>query len=326
MREITYLAAINEALDEALAEDDRVFLMGEDIGLYGGGFGATKGLIEKYGAERIRNTPISESALAGAAVGSAMTGLRPIIEIQFSDFITIAMDQLVNQAAKIHYMYGGKATVPLVMRTAGGSGTGHAAQHSQSLENWTAHIPGLKVVQPSTAYDAKGLLHAAIEDNNPVMFYEHKLSYKTKGTVPAGKYVIPLGVADIKRLGTHVTVVATGIMVEKSLAAAEQLAAEGISLEVIDPRTLVPLDTKTIIQSVQKTGRLLIVHEAVKRSGFGGEVASLVAESEAFYALRKPIQRLGGKAIPMPYQKELEYHAIPQLEDILAAVRHLMDR
>ena len=182
------------------------------------------------------------------------------------------------------------------------------------------------MVQPSTAYDAKGLLHAAIEDNNPVMFYEHKLSYKTKGTVPAGKYVIPLGVADIKRLGTHVTVVATGIMVEKSLAAAEQLAAEGISLEVIDPRTLVPLDTKTIIQSVQKTGRLLIVHEAVKRSGFGGEVASLVAESEAFYALRKPIQRLGGKAIPMPYQKELEYHAIPQLEDILAAVRHLMDR
>ncbi|MEG0288619.1 MAG: alpha-ketoacid dehydrogenase subunit beta [Carnobacterium sp.] len=326
MREITYLAAINEALDEALAEDDRVFLMGEDIGLYGGGFGATKGLIEKYGAERVRNTPISESALAGAAVGSAMTGLRPIIEIQFSDFITIAMDQLVNQAAKIHYMYGGKATVPLVMRTAGGSGTGHAAQHSQSLENWTAHIPGLKVVQPSTAYDAKGLLHAAIEDNNPVMFYEHKLSYKTKGTVPAGKYVIPLGVADIKRLGTHVTVVATGIMVGKSLAAAEQLAAEGISLEVIDPRTLVPLDTKTIIQSVQKTGRLLIVHEAVKRSGFGGEVASLVAESEAFYALRKPIQRLGGKAIPMPYQKELEYHAIPQLEDILAAARHLMDR
>ncbi|MEG0443348.1 MAG: alpha-ketoacid dehydrogenase subunit beta [Carnobacterium sp.] len=326
MREITYLAAINEALDEALAEDDRVFLMGEDIGLYGGGFGATKGLIEKYGAERVRNTPISESALAGAAVGSAMTGLRPIIEIQFSDFITIAMDQLVNQAAKIHYMYGGKATVPLVMRTAGGSGTGHAAQHSQSLENWTAHIPGLKVVQPSTAYDAKGLLHAAIEDNNPVMFYEHKLSYKTKGTVPAGKYVIPLGVADIKRLGTHVTVVATGIMVGKSLAAAEQLAAEGISLEVIDPRTLVPLDTKTIIQSVQKTGRLLIVHEAVKRSGFGGEVASLVAESEAFYALRKPIQRLGGKAIPMPYQKELEHHAIPQLEDILAAARHLMDR
>lgn len=325
MREITYLAAINEALDEALAEDDRVFLMGEDIGLYGGGFGATKGLVEKYGAERIRNTPISESALAGAAVGSAMTGLRPIIEIQFSDFITIAMDQLVNQAAKIHYMYGGKATVPLVMRTAGGSGTGHAAQHSQSLENWTAHIPGLKVVQPSTAYDAKGLLHAAIEDNNPVMFYEHKLSYKTKGTVPTGKYVIPLGVADIKRIGTHVTVVATGIMVGKSLAAAEQLAAEGIAIEVIDPRTLVPLDTQTIIQSVQKTGRLLIVHEAVKRSGFGGEVASVVAESEAFYALKKPIQRLGGKAIPMPYQRELEHHAIPQLEDILAAARHLMD-
>ncbi|WP_192988241.1 alpha-ketoacid dehydrogenase subunit beta [Carnobacterium mobile] len=324
MRELTYLAAITEALDEALDEDEHVFLMGEDIALYGGGFGATKGLFNKYGAERIRNTPISESALAGAAVGAAMTGMRPIIEIQFSDFITIAMDQLVNQAAKIHYMYGGKVSVPLVMRTAAGSGTGHAAQHSQSLENWTAHIPGLKVVQPSTPYDAKGLLHAAIEDNNPVMFYEHKLSYRLMGDVPAEKYVIPLGVADVKRSGQDITVVATGIMVQKSLAAAEQLAAEGISLEVVDPRTLVPLDTKTILASVQKTGRLLIVHEAVKRSGFGGEIASIVAESSAFYALKKPIQRLGGKAIPMPYQKELEHQAIPQVEDILIAAHQLM--
>lgn len=326
MSKITYLAAINEALDEALEKDERVFLMGEDIALYGGGFGATKGLVQKYGAERVRNTPISESALAGAAVGSAMTGMRPIVEIQFSDFITIALDQLVNQAAKIHYMYGGKVSVPLVMRTAGGSGTGHAAQHSQSLENWTAHIPGLKVVQPSTAYDAKGLLHAAIEDNNPVMFYEHKLCYQTISEVPKGKYVIPFGVADIKQIGQHITVVATGIMVHKSLAIAEQLALEGISLEVIDPRTLVPLDTETIVKSVQKTGRLLIVHEAVKRSGFGAEIASIVAESSAFYALKKPIKRLGGKPIPVPYQKDLEYAAIPQEEDILNAAYELMDK
>ena len=325
MREVTYLDAINEALDEALAEDESVFLMGEDIALYGGGFGATKGLIQKYGAKRIRNTPISESALAGAAVGAAMTGMRPIIEIQFSDFITIALDQLVNQAAKIHYMYGGKVSVPMVVRTAAGSGTGHAAQHSQSLENWTAHIPGLKVVQPSTAYDAKGLLHAAIEENNPVMFYEHKLCYQTTSQVPKGKYVIPFGVADIKFAGQHITVVATGVMVQKSLTVAKQLKAEGIFLEVIDPRTLVPLDTATILKSVHKTGRLLVVHEAVKRSGFGGEVASIVAESSAFYALKKPIKRLGGKPIPIPYQKDLEYAAIPQEEDIIKAAYELMD-
>lgn len=326
MRERTYLAAINEALDEALAEDETVFLLGEDIGIYGGGFGATKGLAEKYGEKRIRSTPISESAIAGAAVGAAITGMRPIIELQFSDFITIAMDQLVNQAAKIHYMYGGKAKVPLVMRTAGGSGTGAAAQHSQSLENWTAHIPGLKVVQPSTAYDAKGLLHAAIADENPVMFYEHKLCYKTSSHVPAEKYIIPLGVADIKHEGQDCTVVATGIMVHKALAVATELAAKGISVEVIDPRTLVPLDHKTIIQSVMKTGRLLVVHEAVKRSGFGGEVASMVAESEAFYQLKAPIKRLGGAAIPIPYQKELEKHAIPQVEDIAAAIYELLQK
>lgn len=325
MRELTYIEAINEALDEALAEDQTVFLLGEDIGVYGGGFGATKGLIEKYGSQRIRCTPISESAIAGAAVGAAITGLRPIIELQFSDFITIAMDQLVNQAAKIHYMYGGKAQVPLVMRTAGGSGTGAAAQHSQSLENWTAHIPGLKVVQPATAYDAKGLLHAAIADNNPVMFYEHKLCYKTVSDVPNEKYIIPLGVADIKRAGRDITVVATGIMVHKTLDVAEELAKKGLSLEVIDPRTLVPLDTETIINSVKKTGRLLVVHEAVKRSGFGGEVASVVAESSAFYQLKAPIKRLGGAAVPMPYQKDLEKNAIPQVEDIYQAALELME-
>ncbi|MGX7419817.1 alpha-ketoacid dehydrogenase subunit beta [Carnobacterium gallinarum] len=324
MREITYIEAVNEALDEALAEDEAVFLLGEDIGVYGGGFGATKGLVEKYGEQRIRSTPISESAIAGAAVGAAITGMRPIIELQFSDFITIAMDQLVNQAAKIHYMYGGKAKVPMVMRTAGGSGTGAAAQHSQSLENWTAHIPGLKVVQPATAYDAKGLLHAAIEDDNPVMFYEHKLCYQTTSEVPIGKYIIPLGVANIKQVGTDCTVVATGIMVHKTMEVAKKLAKEGISVEVIDPRTLVPLDSETIIQSVKKTGRLVVVHEAVKRSGFGGEVVSLVAESDAFYHLKAPIKRLGGVAIPMPYQKELEKHAIPQVEEITQAIYEVM--
>lgn len=324
MRERTYLEAVNEALDEALAEDESVFLLGEDIGVYGGGFGATKGLIEKYGEKRVRATPISESAIAGAAVGAAMTGMRPVFELQFSDFITIALDQLVNQAAKIHYMYGGKANVPLVMRTAGGSGTGAAAQHSQSLENWTAHIPGLKVVQPSTPYDAKGLLHTAIEDNNPVMFYEHKLCYKMTGDVPAGKYTIPFGVADIKHTGSDVTIVATGIMVHKALEVAEQVKALGISIEVIDPRTLVPLDIETIVTSVKKTGRLLVVHEAVKRSGFGGEVASLVAESDAFYALKAPIKRLGGEAVPMPYQPELEKSAIPQVNTIYEAVMSLM--
>ncbi|MGY3778474.1 alpha-ketoacid dehydrogenase subunit beta [Isobaculum melis] len=324
MRERTYLEAVNEALDEALAEDESVFLLGEDIGVYGGGFGATKGLIEKYGNKRVRATPISESAIAGAAVGAAMTGMRPIFELQFSDFITIALDQIVNQAAKIHYMYGGKASVPLVMRTAGGSGTGAAAQHSQSLENWTAHIPGLKVVQPSTPYDAKGLLHTAIEDQNPVMFYEHKLCYKMTGDVPAGKYTIPFGVADIKQTGTDVTIVATGIMVHKALKVAEQAQEAGISVEVIDPRTLVPLDIETIITSVKKTGRLLVVHEAVKRSGFGGEVASLVAESDGFYALKAPIKRLGGEAVPMPYQPQLEQNAIPQVSNIYEAVLSLM--
>lgn len=324
MREITYIQAVNEALDEALATNEEVFLMGEDIGVYGGGFGATKGLVEKYGQKRIRSTPISESAIAGTAVGAAITGMRPVIELQFSDFITIAMDQLVNQAAKMHYMYGGKVNVPLVMRTAGGSGTGAAAQHSQSLENWMAHIPGLKVIQPSNAYDAKGLLHAAIEDNNPVMFYEHKLCYKLSCDVPNEKYTIPIGVAAIKQPGTDITVVATGVMVHKALDIAKKLAPTGISLEVIDPRTLVPLDKETILKSVIKTGRLMIVHEAVKESGFGGEIASIVVESEAFYSLKAPIKRLGGAFIPMPYQKELEKAAIPQCEDIEAAAKTLM--
>lgn len=324
MREITYLEAVKEALTEAMTADQDVFLMGEDIGVYGGAFGVTRGLVEEFGEERVRSTPISESAIAGTAVGAAMTGMRPVYELQFSDFITIALDQIVNQAAKIHYMYGGKAKIPLVMRTPGGSGTGAAAQHSQSLENWTAHIPGLKVVQPATAYDAKGLLHAAIEDDNPVMFYEHKLCYKTSGDVPEGKYTIPLGVADIKRQGEDITIVATGIMVHKALEAAELLAEEGIAVEVVDPRTIVPLDKQTIIESVKKTGRAIVVTEAVKRSGFSAELASVIVENESFDFLDAPIIRLAGEEVPIPYHPDLEKMAVPQVADIVAACQKMM--
>ncbi|ALS00719.1 pyruvate dehydrogenase [Enterococcus silesiacus] len=324
MRTITYLQAINEALDEALAQDDRVFILGEDIGTYGGGFGATKGLQEKYGKQRVRDTPISESAIAGAAVGAAMTGMRPIIELQFSDFITVAMDQLVNQAAKIHYMYSGKAKVPLVMRTAAGSGTGAGAQHSQSLENWMAHIPGLKVIQPANAYDAKGLLHAAIQDNNPVMFYEHKLLYATTGVVPDAAYTVPIGIAEIKRAGEDVTIIATGVMVNKALEAAEIANEQGISVEVIDPRTLVPLDKETILASVAKTKRVIVATEAVKNSGFSAELTAIIAESSAAMKLKTSIVRLGGEFVPMPAQKVLEAKAIPQVDSVLNALDQVM--
>lgn len=321
LREITYLEAIKEAMSQEMRSNDDVFLIGEDIGVYGGAFGVTKGMVEEFGPERIRDTPISESAITGAAVGSALTGMRPIVELQFSDFITIAMDQLVNQAAKLRYMHGGKGEVPLVLRTASGSGTGAGAQHSQSLEAWVAHIPGIKVVQPSSAYDAKGLLKAAIDDNNPVIFYEHKILYKTKGKVPKEPYSIPLGKADIKREGTDITIVATAIMVHRALEAASELKKEGISVEVVDPRTLVPLDEETIIESVIKTKHLVVVHEAVKRGGYGAEIASMVAGSKAFHYLAAPIKRLGGEAVPMPFSPELEKAAVPQVGDIIEAVR-----
>lgn len=326
MREITYLEAVREAMSIEMRKNEDVFLMGEDIGVYGGAFGVSRGMIEEFGPERIRNTPISEAGIAGAAVGSALTGMRPIMELQFSDFITIALDQIVNQAAKLRYMYGGKGKVPMVVRTPSGSGTGAAAQHSQSLEAWVTHIPGLKVVQPSTAYDAKGLLKAAIDDDNPVIFYEHKLLYKTNSEVPEEEYSIPLGEADVKREGTDITIVATAIMVHKALEAAAELEKEGISVEVVDPRTLVPLDTETIIESVAKTGHLVVVHEAVKRGGFGGEIASMIAESEAFDYLDAPIKRLGGVETPIPYNPELEKAAIPQVPDIVNAVKETLTK
>lgn len=325
-REITYLEAIREAMSQEMRVNEDVYILGEDIGVYGGAFGVTRGMIEEFGPERVLNTPISEAAITGAAIGSALTGMRPILELQFSDFITIAMDQMVNQAAKMRYMFGGKGKVPMVLRTPAGSGTGAAAQHSQSLEAWMAHIPGLKVIQPSTAADAKGLLKAAMDDDNPVIFYEHKLLYRTSGEVPEELYSIPIGKADIKRIGSDITIVATAIMVHKALEAAIELEKEGISVEIVDPRTLVPLDEATIINSVKKTGRVIVVHEAVKRGGYGGEIASMIAESDAFDFLDAPIKRLGAKAVPIPYNPNLEKAAIPQVPDIIEAVKETLGR
>lgn len=326
MRTITFQEAVREAMCQKMRSDDRTFILGEDIGVYGGAFGVTNGMLEEFGPERVRITPISESAITGCAVGAAMTGMRPILEIQFSDFITIAADQLVNQAAKLRYMFGGKGKVPMVVRTPSGSGVGLAAQHSQSLEAWMTHIPGLKVVQPSTPYDAKGLLMAAMEDDNPVVFYEHKVLYGTKGEVPEEPYTVPLGKADVKRTGTDVTIIATSIMVQRALEAADQLTEMGISVEVIDPRTLVPLDTDTIVESVKKTGRAIVVHEAVKRSGFGAEIVSVIQESDAFDFLDAPILRVAGRDIPMPYSAILEKSAVPQVEDIIKAAHTVMQR
>ncbi|MBC7251151.1 MAG: alpha-ketoacid dehydrogenase subunit beta [Anaerolineae bacterium] len=323
MRELSYAEAIREALRQEMQRDERVFIIGEDVGVYGGAFGVTLGLVEEFGEERVIDTPISELGIAGAITGAALTGMRPVGEIMFMDFTTLAMEQLVNQAAKIRFMFGGKAKVPFVLRTPAGSGTGAAAQHSQSLENWFVHVPGLKVVMPSTPYDAKGLLIASIRDDNPVIFIEHKLLYKVKGPVPEEPYTIPLGTAEVKREGRDLTIIATSIMVQRSLEAAQQLAEEGIEVEVIDPRTLKPLDKEPLIRSVMKTGRVLIVHEACKTGGYGGELAAVIAESEAFDYLDAPIIRLAGRDMPISYNRTLEYHTVPQVENIVQAARDL---
>ena len=320
-RELTYAQAIQEAMGIAMERDDRVFLMGEDIGVYGGAFQVTGDLIDRFGEDRVMDTPISELGGAGVAVGAAMTGMRPIFEFQFSDFATLAIEQIVNQAAKMRYMLGGEVSVPLVMRMPAGSGTGAAAQHSQSLEAWFAHVPGLKVLQPSTPHDAKGMLLAAIEDPDPVLIFEHKMLYKMKGPVPEGYYTIPIGSAAIRRPGTDVTVVASSIMVHRALDAAAQLAAEGIDVEVVDLRSLRPLDTRTLIDSVKRTTRLVCVYEGVKTLGIGAEISALIAESEAFDYLDAPIVRLGGAECPLPYNPQLEKAAVPQVDDIVAAVR-----
>ena len=322
--DLTYREAIRRALREELTRDDTVFLLGEDIGTYGGAFGVTNGLLEEFGQARIKDTPLSEGVIIGAATGSALTGMRPVAEIMFMDFITVGMDQLVNQAAKIHYMYGGKAKVPLVVRAPVGSGTGAAAQHSQSLEALLCHVPGFKVVMPSTSQDALGLMKSSIRDDNPVIFLEHKLLYNTRGAVPAQEYLVDIGKADVKRQGHDITVVAISVMVPRALAVAEELSREGIEVEVVDPRSLVPLDLESIIESVKKTHRLLIVHEACCRAGFGAEILASVEESEAFDYLDTAIRRLAGKNIPLPYSPGLEKAAVPQCEDIKLAIREML--
>jgi len=324
-RELTYRQALNEALHEEMARDPSVCLLGEDVGEYGGPFQVTRGLYDRFGEKRVRDTPISEEGFVGLAVGAAMTGLRPVVEILYIDFSTLAMDQIVNQAAKAHYMFGGKARVPLVIRTQGGGGRGNAAQHSQSLEMWYVHVPGLIVVQPSTPYDAKGLLKSAIRDDNPVIFIEHKLLYNTTGPVPEEEYLIPLGAAACKREGGDVTIVATSRMVHFALNAAEELARQGIDAEVIDPRTLKPLDVDTIVRSVIKTGRLVVVNEGHRTGGFTTEVAARV-QREAFDWLDAPIVQVATEDVPLPYNGRLELEAIPSVQDIVTAVRDVLYR
>ena len=323
-RELSYPEALNEALDQEMLRDDRVFLMGEDVGATGGIFGVSKGLMDRYGPERVRDTPISEATFVGCGVGAAIAGMRPVVEIQIFDFVALTMDMLVNQAAKFRFMLGGKPSVPLVVRGPQGGGIRLAAQHSQSLEAWFTHVPGLVVAAPSTPYDAKGLLVAAIRDENPVVFLEQKLLYLGgNGPVPEELYAIPLGKADIKREGTDVTVVATSAMVPRALSAATVLERDGISVEVIDPRTLQPLDEETILASVRKTNRLLIVHEAWVRGGFGAEVAAMVVD-KAFDYLDAPVARLGAPHTPMPYNDRLELEVIPSQDRIVDAVRDLL--
>jgi pyruvate/2-oxoglutarate/acetoin dehydrogenase E1 component len=324
MKEITYRDALREALREEMRRDKTVFLMGEDIGRYwGGAFKVTNGLAEEFGDERVRDTPISESTIVGAAVGAAITGMRPVAEIMFGDLTALAMDQIANQAAKIRYMFGGQAKAPLVIRTPFGAGVNIASHHSQSLEAWFMHVPGLWVAVPSTPYDAKGLLKTAIRGDNPVFFCEHKLLYPLKGMIPEEEYTVPFGKADVKREGKDVTIFATMFMVHKALAAAEQLSKAGISAEVIDPRTLLPLDKASIVASVKKTGRIVIVSEDVKTAGVSAEIAALVAE-EAIDYLDAPIKRVAEPDTPIPFSPSLENFVIPDENRIIKAVKEII--
>jgi acetoin:2,6-dichlorophenolindophenol oxidoreductase subunit beta len=324
MRELSFAQAIQEGLSQAMEADSRVFIMGEDIGVYGGAFQVTGDLVAKFGEDRVMDTPISELGGAGVAVGAALAGSRPIYEFQFSDFMTLAMEQIVNQAAKIRFMFGGKASVPVVFRGPCGSGTGAAAQHSQSLEAWLAHVPGIKVLQPSTPADAKGMLLAALDDPDPVFIFEHKLLYKMKGDVPEAPTRTPIGKAVVRREGKDVSIIASAIMMHRSLEAAEELAKEGIDCEVIDLRTLRPLDTETIINSVKKTSRAVCVYEGAKTLGMGAEIAAIIAESEAFDYLDAPVLRMGGMETPIPYSPVLEKTVVPQADTIAQGIRDLM--
>jgi len=323
MREITYREALREGLREEMQRDESVFLLGEDIAEFGGSYKVTQGLFEEFGPDRVRNTPISEAAIAGASLGAALLGMRPVAEYMYIDFSTLAIDQIVNQIAKVRYMFGGKAKAALVIRTQGGAGRSSGPHHAQSLEAWFCHIPGLKVVMPSTPYDVKGLIKSSIRDDDPIIFIEHKLLYNEKGSVPDEEYLIPIGKADIKRKGKDVTIVATSLMVTKTLNAAERLARDGIEAEVLDPMTLVPLDEESILQSVRKTGRLVIVHEACRRAGYGAEIAAIVAE-KALYDLDAPIKRVAALNTPIPFAPKLEGFVIPDEQAIINEVRELL--
>jgi len=320
---MTFAQALNDAHRVEMARDPNIYVAGEDVGVYGGIFGVTAGLLEQFGDRRVKDTPITESAIVGTAVGAACVGLRPVIELMFVDFIGVALDQLYNQAAKMKYMFGGKAKIPMVMRAACGAGIGAAAQHSQCLEAMFMHLPGLKVVMPSTPYDAKGLLIQAIRDDNPVVFLEHKMLYAMQGEVPEGAYTIAFGQADVKRAGKDVTIVATARMVHTAMDAAQKLAADGISAEVLDPRTLCPLDQVGILESVKKTHRLVIVHEEVKFAGSGAEIAAMVAE-EGFDYLDAPILRVAAPFCPVPFSQPLEQAYIPSEGQIVEAVKKVM--
>lgn len=323
MRELTYSQALREALVEEMTRDPNLILIGEDIGVYGGVFKVTEGLLAKFGPERVRETPISEAGFVGMGVGLAMTGKRPVCELMFMDFAFVAADQIFNQAAKMRYMSGGRVKVPLVIRTQQGGGRGNAAQHSQSLEAFFTHIPGLKVVLPATPYDAKGLLKTALREENPVIFIEHKLLYATKGMVPEEEYLIPLGKAEVKRAGADVTVVSYSRTLLHALEAAEEAASMGISTEVIDLRCTVPLDLDTILTSVRKTGRLIIAHEAHRRLGVGAEIAALVQE-HAFDYLDAPIVRVAARDVPIPASKPLEEAVLPGKAQIVEAIRQIV--
>lgn len=319
--------AIIMAMSEEMRRDENVFLMGEDVGIFGGDFGTSVGMLEEFGKERVRDTPISENAISGCAIGAAMTGMRPIVDVTFMDFIVYMMDNIVNQAAKTRYMYGGKGQIPVVFRCAAGGGVGSAAQHSQSLEAWFTHIPGLKVVAPGTPADVKGILKAAVRDNNPVIFLEYKAQFNMKGEVPTDPdFVLPIGKADIKKEGKDVSVITYGRMLERVMqAAAEVEEAEGVSVEVVDLRTLAPLDKDAVLESVKKTGKVLLVNDAHKTGGFIGEVAAMIAESDAFDYLDGRILRLAGEDVPIPYNQTLEAAMIPSVERIKKYILKLVN-
>ncbi|HWB21846.1 MAG TPA: alpha-ketoacid dehydrogenase subunit beta [Gaiellaceae bacterium] len=325
MPEITYREAVRDTLAAAMRDDPDVFVMGEDIAEMGGSMGVTQGLLDEFGPERVRNTPISEMAIVGAGIGAAMQGMRPVVEIMYEDFLTLSLEQIVNQAAKHRFMSGGQVKVPLTIRTQGGAGWSPGAQHAQQLEAWLVHIPGLKVVYAASPADARGLLWSSIYDDNPVIFFEHRLLYPVKEEVSEELEPIPLGKARVVRRGEDVTVIATGPLVQRSLAAAEQAEAEGISVEVVDPRTLSPLDEDGLVSSVKKTNRAVVAHEAVTRMGFGAEVAAILQE-QAFDWLDAPIQRVGAKFAPLAFAPVMEQFSIPQAADVLAAVKRTVGK